>query len=155
MEVDTGIDEQSRKEIAEGLAGVLADTYTLLVKTQGYHWNVSGPRFATLHLLFEQQYVELQTALDEIAERIRALGSFAPGSLAELSALATVADEQRVPVDDDMVRRLADGHQTIARIARTLVPVAEDADDVVTADLLTSRMQAHEKAAWMLRSSLG
>jgi starvation-inducible DNA-binding protein len=155
MEVDTGIDEQSRKEIAEGLAGVLADTYTLLVKTQGYHWNVSGPRFASLHLMFEQQYVELQGAIDEVAERMRALGSFAPGSLAELSALATIPDEQRVPEDAEMVRRLAEGHQTIARLARMLVPVAEDADDVATADLLTSRMHAHEKAAWMLRSSLG
>ncbi len=155
MEVDTGIDEQARKEIAEELAGVLADSYTLLVKTQGYHWNVGGQRFAQLHLLFEQQYLELQVAIDDLAERIRALGSFAPGSFAELSVLATMPDEERVPTDEDMVRRLADGHQAIARTARPLVRVADEAGDVATADLLTARIRVHEKAAWMLRSSLG
>jgi starvation-inducible DNA-binding protein len=155
MEVETGIHEQARKEIAEGLAGLLADTYTLYLKTHGYHWNVTGPRFGSLHLMFEQEYLELQAAVDVIAERIRALGSFAPGSFVELARLATVPDEQGVPADQEMVRKLAEGHQAIVRIARTLLRTAEDAGDDATADLLTERIQVHEKAAWMLRSSLG
>jgi starvation-inducible DNA-binding protein len=155
MEVETGIHEQARKEIAEGLAGLLADTYTLYLKTHGYHWNVTGPRFGSLHLMFEQEYLELQAAVDVIAERIRALGSFAPGSFVELARLATVPDEQAVPADQEMVRKLAEGHQAIVRIARTLLRTAEDAGDDATADLLTERIQVHEKAAWMLRSSLG
>jgi starvation-inducible DNA-binding protein len=155
MEVDVGIDEQARKEIAEGLSSLLADTYTLYIKTHGYHWNVTGPRFGSLHLLFEQQYLELQGAVDVIAERIRALGAFAPGSLAELVHLATVPDEQGVPGDDEMVRKLARGHQSIVKKVRPLVRTAQEAGDDATADLLTARIEVHEKAAWMLRSSIG
>jgi starvation-inducible DNA-binding protein len=153
MNVDTGIDEAARKEIAEGLSGLLADTYTLYLKTHGYHWNVTGSRFGSLHLMFEQQYVELQAAVDVIAERIRALGSFAPGSFGEFARLASVTDEEGVPTDDAMLEHLADGHQTIARSARSLVRRAEEAGDVATADLVTVRVETHEKAAWMLRSS--
>jgi starvation-inducible DNA-binding protein len=153
MEIDIGIEEQAAKDVAEGLAGLLADTYTLYLKTHGYHWNVTGPRFAALHLMFEQQYLDLQAAVDVIAERIRSLGPFAPGSFAELSRLAKVPDEEGVPSDDEMLAKLADGHQTIARMARPLVRRAEEAGDVATADLVTTRIEVHEKAAWMLRSS--
>jgi starvation-inducible DNA-binding protein len=153
MEVDTGIDEAARKELAEGLSGLLADTYVVYLKTHGYHWNVTGPRFGSLHLMFEQQYVELQAAVDVIAERVRALGSFAPGSFAELARLATVPDEEGVPTDDEMLARLADANHAIARSARTLARRADEAGDVATADLATARIEVHEKAAWMLRSS--
>lgn len=154
MDVDIGIEEEARKRIAEGLAGLLADTYTLYLKTHGYHWNVTGPRFGQLHVLFEQQYLELQGAVDVIAERIRALGSFAPGSFGELARLASLPDEEGVPTDEAMVGRLADAHQSLVRTARRLVRAAEEADDVATADLVTARLEIHEKAAWMLRSSL-
>ncbi len=153
MKLDTGIEEQAAKDIAEGLAGLLADTSTLYLKTHGYHWNVTGPRFAALHVMFEQQYLELQGAIDVIAERIRALGQFAPGSFGELARLASVIDEEGVPTDDAMLEKLADGHQTIVRSARPLVRRAEEAGDVATADLVTARIEIHEKTAWMLRSS--
>ncbi len=154
MDVDIGIEEEARKRVAEGLAGLLADTYTLYLKTHGYHWNVTGPRFGQLHLLFEQQYLDLQGAVDAIAERIRALGSFAPGSFGELARLASVPDEEGVPTDEAMVEKLADAHQSLVRAARPLVRAAEEAGDVGTADLVTARLEIHEKAAWMLRSSL-
>ena len=154
MDIDIGIEEEARKRLAEGLAGLLADTYTLYLRTHGYHWNVTGPRFGQLHLLFEQQYLELQGAVDVIAERIRALGSFAPGSFGELTRLASLPDEEGVPTDEVMVEKLADAHQSLVRTARRLVRAAEEAADVATADLVTARLDIHEKTAWMLRSSL-
>jgi starvation-inducible DNA-binding protein len=155
MKVDIGIEEEARKEIAEGLAAVLADTYTLYLKTHGYHWNVTGTNFPSLHVMFEQQYMDLRDAADEIAERIRALGSFAPGSYAELARLSSIPDEEGVPTAEEMVRRLADGHQTLVRSARPLIAKADAVDDVATADLVTQRIQIHEKTAWMLRSLEG
>jgi starvation-inducible DNA-binding protein len=154
MNVDIGIEEDARKEIAEGLAALLADTSTLYLKTHGYHWNVVGPMFPTLHLMFEQQYVELQSATDVIAERIRALGSLAPGSYAELSRLSSLPDEEGAPGPEEMVRRLVSGNELLVRTARPLVAKAEQAGDVATADLVTGRIHVHEKAAWMLRSTL-
>jgi starvation-inducible DNA-binding protein len=152
MQVEIGIEEHARKEIVEGLSALLADTYTLYLKTHGYHWNVTGPTFASLHQMFEEQYMELRDAADEIAERIRALGSYAPASYGELSRLSRVPDEEGVPPAAEMARRLAESHQTLVRAARPLVRTADAAGDVATADLVTSRIQIHEKTAWMLRS---
>jgi starvation-inducible DNA-binding protein len=154
MTVDVGIEGERRKEIAEGLAVLLADTSTLYMKTLGYHWNVVGPTFPSLHLMFEQEYLELRDAMDVLAERIRALGSLAPGSYAELGRLSSVPDEEGAPSAQDMVRHLVDGHQLLVRTSRPLVARAEAAGDVATADLVTQRIQAHEKTAWMLRSTL-
>ena len=152
--IDIGIPEKDRKEIAKGLSCFLADTYTLYLKTHNFHWNVTGPMFQTLHLMFEQHYNELWLATDLIAERIRALGEFAPGTYAEFSAAASVK-EQKAPVKaEDMIRSLVDGHEAVIRTARALFPAAEKAADQVTIDLLTQRMQVHEKTAWMLRSLL-
>ena len=150
---DTGITAEARKEIAEGLSGLLADTYTLYLKTHGYHWNVTGPMFRTLHVMFEEQYVELGAAVDDIAERIRALGSHAPASFAEFTALSDIPEADGVPEALEMVRDLVDGHETLIKGARELVALAEEADDVATADLVTTRIDAHEKTAWMLRST--
>jgi len=155
MNVDIGIEEDPRKELAEGQAALLADTFTLYLKTHGYHWNVVGPSFPALHLMFEQQYVELQQAVDVIAERIRALGHLAPGSYAEFARLSTVPDEEGAPGAEEMVRRLAEAHELVVRTARSLVAKAERAGDVATADLATERIAVHEKTAWMLRSTLG
>lgn len=153
--IDIGIDEASRKVVAEGLSRVLADTYTLYLKTHNFHWNVTGPLFNTLHLMFEQQYTELATAVDVIAERIRALGFPAPGSYRVYSDLTTIEEEDGVPAAEDMVRQLVAGQEAVARTARAVFPRAEEAGDQPTADLLTERMQIHEKNAWMLRSLLG
>ena len=154
MQIDIGIDDKSREDIAAGLARVLADTYTLYLKTHNFHWNVTGPMFNTLHLMFEQQYNELWTATDEIAERIRALGHPAPGSYSQFAHLSTVKEETGVPRAEGMIRQLVEGHETVARTARSIFPVAEAANDEPTADLLTQRLQIHEKTAWMLRSML-
>jgi starvation-inducible DNA-binding protein len=155
MEIDIGIDEAERKDIAEGLSHLLADTYLLYVKTHGYHWNVTGPLFNTLHLMFEQQYNELALAVDLIAERIRALGFPAPASYAEFARLASVPeDDGDWPAAEEMIRRLVKGQETVVRTARKVFPAAERAGDEPTADLLTQRMQVHEKTAWMLRSML-
>ena len=155
MQVEIGIDEGARKEIVDGLSALLADTYTLYLKTHAYHWNVTGPTFGSLHLMFEEQYMDMRDAADEIAERIRALGSFAPGSYRELSRLSSIPDEEGVPKAQEMVAKLADAHQTLVRGARSLVEKAEAVDDVATADLVTQRIQVHEKTAWMLRSVVG
>ena len=152
--IDIGIPEATRLEIADGLSHVLADTYTLYLKTHNYHWNVTGPLFNTLHLMFETQYNELWLAVDLIAERIRSLGAHAPGSSAEFGPLASVAEAQGVPSAEDMIRDLVIGHETVARTARQIFPVIEQAHDEPSADLLTQRMQEHEKTAWMLRSML-
>ncbi|MGF1666037.1 MAG: Dps family protein [Acidimicrobiia bacterium] len=153
MELDTGISTADRKEIAEGLAHLLADSYTLYLKTHGYHWNVTGPMFRSLHLMFEEQYMELRDAVDVVAERIRALGFPAPASYAEFSRLAAVGGEEGTPDAMEMVRRLVAGNETVIRTARSLVKVAESAVDVATADLATQRIQIHEKTAWMLRAT--
>jgi len=152
VKVDTGIAAKDRNEIAEGLSRVLADTYTLYLKTHNYHWNVTGPQFRTLHLMFEEQYRELWAATDEIAERIRALGEFAPGTYAEFGKLSTLQEDNGVPGADQMVKNLVKGHEQVVKTARDLFKQASDADDEVTADLMVQRMQVSEKTAWMLRS---
>ena len=154
MPIDIGIDDADRKAIAEGLSRVLADTYTLYLKTHGYHWNVTGPMFNTLHLMFETQYTELAIAVDLIAERIRALGYPAPQSYAQLSQLTSIPEDDGDLDATEMIRRLVQGQEAVARTARDVFPVAERASDQPTADLLTQRLQIHEKTAWMLRSML-
>jgi len=152
--IDIGIKPADREAIAQGLAKLLADSYTLYLKTHSFHWNVTGPMFNTLHLMFEQQYSELALAVDLIAERIRALGCPAPGSFAQFSKLSSVKEETGVPLALDMVRQLVEGQEVVARTARGAFPAAEGASDQVTLDLLTQRLQVHEKNAWMLRSLL-
>jgi starvation-inducible DNA-binding protein len=154
VQIDIGIDEAARHEIADGLSRLLADTYTLYLKTHNYHWNVTGPMFRTLHLMFEQQYNELALAVDLIAERIRALGAPAPASYHEFTALTAVPKDEDRPDATEMIRRLLVGQETVVRTARSVFPVVERANDEATADLLTQRMQVHEKTAWMLRSLL-
>jgi starvation-inducible DNA-binding protein len=153
--IDIGISDETRGRIADGLARLLADTYTLYLKTHNYHWNVTGPLFTTLHLMFEQQYTELALAVDEIAERIRALGYPAPGSYQAFARLSSIEEEtDSQPPAEDMIRRLTSGQEAVVRTAREVFPIAEEARDEPTADLLTRRMQIHEKNAWMLRSLL-
>jgi len=154
MELNTGISKKDREAIAEGLSRLLADSYTLYLKTHNYHWNVTGPQFNTLHLMFEGQYTELATAVDEIAERIRALGIRAPGSYREYAELTEVAEGDGQEAAEEMIRQLAIGQETVVRTARAVFPAADAANDEPTADLLTQRMQLHEKNAWMLRSML-
>jgi starvation-inducible DNA-binding protein len=154
MQIDIGIPEAERAKIAEGLTRVLADTYTLYLKTHNYHWNVTGPMFNTLHTMFEVQYNELWMAVDEIAERIRSLGEYAPGSYAAYAALTSIEEDAGVPKAEAMLANLVKGHEAVARTARAVFPLAEEASDEPTADLLTQRMQASEKTAWMLRSML-
>jgi starvation-inducible DNA-binding protein len=151
MEINIGIPEQDRKKIVEGLSHLLADTYTLYLKTHNFHWNVTGPMFNTLHLMFETQYTELAAAVDLIAERIRALGSPAPGTYSEFARLSTIKETTGVPSAEDMIRQLTQDQETVTRTARSFFPVADTANDEPTADLLTQRMQLHEKNAWMLR----
>lgn len=154
MHIDIGISEQDRSRIAEGLSRLLADTYTLYLKTHNFHWNVTGPMFNTLHLMFESQYTELALAVDAIAERIRALGFYAPGTYAQYSKLSSIKEEAGIPNAEEMIRLLVQGQEAVARTARSLYPAAEAASDEPTADLLTQRLQVHEKNAWMLRSLL-
>ena len=152
--INIGIGEKDRAAIADGLGRVLADTYTLYLKTHNFHWNVTGPLFNTLHLMFEQQYTELATAVDLIAERIRALGHPAPGSYSRYAELSRIEEETGVPEAMQMVRQLVDGQEAVARTARETFAIADGAHDQPTADMLTERMQIHEKNAWMLRSLL-
>lgn len=152
MKINIGISEEQRKAIAEGLSVLLADTYTLYLKTHNYHWNVTGPMFQTLHTLFETQYNELALAVDDIAERIRALGEFAPGSYKEYAKLTSIKEADGIPSAEDMIKDLVKGQEAIAKTARSIVPTADEAADEVTLDLLTQRMTVHEKTAWMLRS---
>ena len=154
MSIDIGISEEDRDEIADGLAHLLADTYTLYLKTHNYHWNVTGPMFQTLHLMFETQYNELALAVDAVAERIRALGAPAPGSYREFGVLTSIVEDTDSPDATEMIRRLVAGQETVVRTARSVFPVVDRAHDEPTADLLTQRMQVHEKTAWMLRSLL-
>ncbi len=152
--IDIGIAEADRKAIAAELGRVTADTYTLYLKTHGYHWNVTGPMFNTLHLMFEEQYNELWMAVDLLAERIRSLGEFAPGSSADLAALTSIGEAGGVPTAEGMLADLVAGHEAVARSARSALQIADSAGDQPTADLLTQRLQVHEKTAWMLRSML-
>ena len=152
MQIDIGINDQDREAIADGLSRLLADSYTLYLKTHNYHWNVTGPMFNTLHLMFEQQYTELAMAVDLIAERIRALGFPAPGSYKAYAALTSIEEETGTPSAEAMIRQLVQGQEAVVRTARAVFPAAEAANDEPTADLLTQRMQIHEKNAWMLRS---
>lgn len=145
---------KERQQIAAGLARLLADTYTVYLKTHNFHWNVAGPMFITLHTLFEQQYTELALAVDEIAERIRSLDVPAPGSYRQFAELTCIREETGVPKAADMVRQLAGDQDALVRTARSIVPVAQAANDDPTADLLIRRMQVHEKNAWMLQSLL-
>ena len=154
MAIDIGIKDKDRKAIAGGLAKLLADSYTLYLKTHNYHWNVTGPMFNTLHLMFEAQYTELALAVDLIAERIRALGHHAPGSYKQYSKLSSIEEADGVPAATDMIKQLVEGHEAVAKTARKVFPAAEKADDQPTADLMTERLQVHEKTAWMLRSML-
>ncbi len=153
-QINIGIEAQDRENIAEGLSRLLADTYTLYLKTHNFHWNVTGPMFNTLHTMFEQQYTELATAVDEIAERIRALGVPAPGSYAQFSKLTEIREEDSSPGAEDMIAQLVEDQETVVRTARSIFPLVEAASDEPTADLLTQRMQVHEKTAWMLRSMI-
>jgi starvation-inducible DNA-binding protein len=155
--IDIGLDAQDRKQVAEGLSGFLADAYTLYLKTHNFHWNVTGPMFNTLHVMFETQYTEQWTALDAVAERIRALGFPAPGSYAEFNRLSSIAEEPALRESTDwreMVRQLTVGNEAVCRTARRVLQVADEASDDPSVDLLTQRLQVHEKYAWMLRSLL-
>jgi len=154
MKIDIGIPSQMREQIAAGLAEVLADSYTLYLKTQSFHWNVTGPMFNTLHTMFEQHYTELALAVDEIAERIRALGIYSPGSFTQFKQLSSIEEETGVPTAEHMIIQLLEGHETVVRTARKAVKTAEEAADEATVDLLVGRMKIHEKTAWMLRSLL-
>ena len=154
MPINIGIEEQDRQAIAQGLSGLLADTYTLYLKTHNFHWNVTGPMFRTLHLMFEEQYNELALAVDLIAERIRALGFPAPGTYREFAQLSSIAEEEGTLSAEAMIHKLVEGQEAVVRTARSLFQVLERAHDEPTADLLTQRMQVHEKTAWMLRSLL-
>ena len=152
--MDIGISKKDREKIAGGLSRLLADTYTLYLKTHNFHWNVTGPMFNTLHLMFMTQYTELWNALDVIAERIRALDFPAPGTYREFAKLTSIKESQGVPNAEEMIRQLVEGQEIVARTARDLFPIVDKANDEPSADLLTQRMQIHEKNAWMLRSLL-
>jgi starvation-inducible DNA-binding protein len=155
--IDIGIPAEQRQDIADGLARLLADTYTLYLKTHNYHWNVTGPMFQTLHLMFEAQYLELAAAVDLIAERIRALGAPAPATYREFARLSSIEEDAEgagTPDATEMIRRLVQGQEAVVRTARSIFPIVDAAHDEPTADLLTQRMQVHEKTAWMLRSLL-
>lgn len=152
--LNIGISDADRQAIADGLGRLLADSYTLYLKTHNFHWNVTGPMFNSLHLMFETQYNELALAVDLIAERIRALGHFAPGSYNSFSKLTSIPEADGVPTAQEMIRQLVEGNETVSRTARSIFPVVEKANDEASADLLTQRMQTHEKTAWMLRAML-
>lgn len=154
MNIDIGISQSHREEIAQGLSRLLADTYTLYLKTHNFHWNVTGPMFQTLHLMFETQYNELALAVDLIAERIRSLGFPAPGTYKQYAQLSSIKEEEGIPKAQEMIKLLVEGQEAVVRTARSLYPSVEACSDEATADLLTQRIQLHEKTAWMLRSLL-
>ena len=155
QEINIGISTEQRQAIAEGLKHLLADTYTLYLKTHNFHWNVTGPQFNTLHLMFEKQYNEIWLALDEIAERIRALGFFVPASYQSFAKLSSIKEaDDTVPTAQEMIKQLVIGHEAVTRTARSIFPAVDAAFDQPTNDLLTRRMEQHEKTAWMLRSML-
>ncbi len=150
--VNTGIDENHRRAISDGLGHFLADTYTLYLKTHNFHWNVTGPMFPSLHKMFEEEYQELASAVDEIAERIRALGFHAPGTYRDFIQLTSIEEADGFPSANEMIQQLMEDQEAVARTARSILPIAQKASDQATLDLLTERMQAHEKTAWKLRS---
>lgn len=152
--MDIGIEASDRLAITESLAVLLADSYNLYLKTHGYHWNITGPMFRTLHLMFEEEYTELAAAVDEIAERIRSLGHMVPASFTAYGALSSIPDDDGVPEAMSMVANLVEGHEAVARSGRATLAIAEGANDAVTVDLATQRLEVHEKTAWMLRSLL-
>jgi len=154
MPTGTGISAKDRAAISQGLAKLLADSYVLYLKTHNFHWNVEGPMFQTLHQMFMEQYTEQWNAIDPIAERIRALGHYAPGSYKQYMKLASVKESEGVPKAERMVRELIEGQEAVARTARSVLPLADGANDQPTLDLLTQRLDIHEKNAWMLRSLL-
>ncbi|MGI9329934.1 MAG: Dps family protein [Gammaproteobacteria bacterium] len=154
MSIDIGISEQDREAIADGLSRLLADSYTLYLKTHNYHWNVTGPMFSSLHLMFEAQYMELALAVDQIAERIRAVGFPAPASYRAYAELTGIPEDDVAPDAHGMLKNLVVAQETVVRTARSIFPVAGKAGDEASADLLTQRIQIHEKNAWMLRSIL-
>jgi len=153
VDVKIGIEDAARKDIADGLGRLLADSYSLYLKSHNYHWNVTGPMFRSLHLMFEEHYIELADAVDVVAERIRALGFPAPATFSEYRDLSSVEATEGVPAAMDMVRDLVVGHETVARTAREVVAIAENGGDVATADLATARVEVHDKTAWMLRAT--
>lgn len=150
--INIGISEQSRVQIAQNLSRLLADSYTLYLQTHNFHWNITGPMFQQLHLMFEQQYNELAIAVDDIAERIRSLGEPAPGTYAEYARLSSIKEVDGVPTADAMVKLLKEGHEQVVRTCREALKVAQDADDESSSALISDRMRVHEKTAWMLRS---
>ncbi len=154
MKIDIGIPEKNRKEIANALNHMLADTYTLYLKTHYYHWNVTGPMFRTLHLMFEEQYTELWAAVDLVAERIRTLGEYAPGTYKEFAKFTSIDEDSNVPSAHEMIQNLVKGHEAAAKTARSIFAAAEAGHDESTIDMLTGRLEIHEKTAWMLRSLL-
>jgi starvation-inducible DNA-binding protein len=154
MKIDIGISGEQREAIARGLEKVLADTYTLYLVTHNFHWNVTGPMFQTLHLLFQTQYNELWLAVDDVAERIRTLGYPAPGTYSQFARLTSIPEPEGVPKDVLMLKALVEGHEAVCRTVRAVLPVAQEARDESTANLLADRLVAHEKTAWMLRSLL-
>ncbi|MGH1440715.1 MAG: Dps family protein [Cellvibrionaceae bacterium] len=151
-QIDIGIDEKERKVIAEGLGQLLADTYTLYLKTHNFHWNIVGPRFRELHLMFEEQYTELAVAVDDVAERIRTLGFPAPGTYRQYAELSSIKETEGVPSADEMIRILTEDNEAVVRTARRILPSAQDVGDESTASLISDRMVVHEKTAWMIRS---
>ncbi|KQQ96521.1 Dps family protein [Massilia sp. Leaf139] len=154
MHMDTGISTEDRAKIVESLSTVLADAYMLYLKTHNFHWNVTGPMFSTLHVMFEEQYTEQWNALDDIAERIRSLGHFAPATYKRYAELSSITEEPEVLSAKEMIRQLVEGNETLVRTLRAGVKVSDELDDYPTADMLTARMDVHEKNAWMLRSFL-
>ncbi|MCA9664933.1 MAG: DNA starvation/stationary phase protection protein [Myxococcales bacterium] len=154
MTINTGIDQAKRAELARSITGFLADTYALYLKTQGFHWNVTGLHFQALHELFGTQYTELAMAIDEIAERVRALGVYAPGSLSAMRELSSLEEASGKLSDRQMLGALLSDHESLARSARSLLHGAADAGDDATADLMNQRLNLHEKTAWMLRAHL-
>lgn len=154
MKIDIGISEKDRKAVVQGLSKLLADTYTLYLKTHNFHWNVEGPMFQTLHVMFMEQYTEMWKALDLIAERIRALGHYAPGSYAEFVKLTSIKESKSTPKANKMIEELIQGHEAVIKTTRGIFKAAESAQDQTTMDVLTQRLDVHEKTAWMLRSLL-
>ena len=154
MDIQIGISKDHRQQVSRALSCLLADTYTLYLKTQNYHWNITGPLFHTLHLMFEDQYTDLSRAVDLVAERIRALGFYAPGSYKQFQKLSSLEEDDGVPKGMDMIKNLMKGHETLIQTARKVLAPARAAEDEATLDLLTQRIQTHEKISWMLRSLL-
>ncbi|MFC7049580.1 Dps family protein [Emcibacter nanhaiensis] len=154
MQINIGMDNDTRQQIAEGLSRLMADTYTLYLKTHNYHWNVTGPMFQTLHEQFEVHYTELWAAIDVIAERIRSLGEYAPGTYKEFAALTSIPEDDGIPSAEQMIRNLVEANEAVTRTARSIVPLAADAGDEPTVGILGDRMEVSEKNAWMLRSLL-